>query len=106
MFKSFTSLSFFFATAAAAYWYLAPYTNITKQTRSRNSTSVPDLSPVDFAIIVSTRFSAYFTLPIFQPWANVVSSVAKGLEGEACRRVSVRSDYESLIFFFRSMLCL
>ena len=59
-----------------AYLYLAPYTNITKPTRSRNSTSVPNLSPVYFAIIVSTRFSTYFTLPVFQPWANVVSSVS------------------------------
>ena len=39
-------------------------------------TSVPYLIPVVFAIFFAARFSAYFILPRFQPWANVVSSVS------------------------------
>ena len=42
---------------------------------SRPACSFTDPSPMFFAILVSARFSAYFTLPIFQPWTNVVSSV-------------------------------
>ena len=68
--------SYSFSPAATTYLYLAPYTNSTFQTRSRNSTSVPDPIPVAFTIFFATRFSTYFTLPIFQPWTNVISSVA------------------------------